>query len=234
MGMPAAAATPSGGTVGNPVFNALFSAKAGDLRVAPALGLVLPFGMGGGDVIDPTADAADKAAVRVHSSMDNTIFNPNYLSLVPGIGVAFIRAGLTVQGEATLSQSIRVRAPEASPDAAITNFTTGLHLGYFIVQQLSLGAEIRYQRFLSTPAAVAKDELPTCAAGATDMTTCNPSTYVKQGLRDTATFAVGPRLHFKIGERGWIGPGVAYARGIAGPLVAGGYNIVQIDVPIAF
>jgi hypothetical protein len=232
-GASAPAAT-SGGTTGNPALNVLFGLRAGAFRFAPSLAVVLPFGMGGGDTVDPSADAANKVAVRARSAMDNALFNPNYLSIVPGIGVAFVRSGFTAQAEATLIQSMRVRGAAASPDASITNLTMGLHLGYFIVPALSLGAEIRHQRFLSTPATVAKDELPVCAAGATDTTTCNPPTYSRLGLRDTSTFAVGPRLHFHAGDRTWIRPGVAFARGIDSSLTKASYNMVQIDVPVAF
>jgi len=236
-GMPAPApvATPSGGSAANPVISVLFGFKAGDFRFAPAFALVLPIGMGGGDIVDAPSDAANKVGIRVRSAMDNAIFNPNHVSLAPGLGIAFVKAGFTVQGEATLIQAFRARGDSTTtPDAAITNFTMGLHLGYFIVPLLSLGAEIRHQRFLSTPAAVAKDELPTCAAGAVDTTTCNPSTYHPLGLRDTSTFAVGPRFHFRVGESGWIRPGVAYARGIDSPLSSAAYNMVQIDVPVSF
>jgi hypothetical protein len=217
----------------NPAFNVLFGIKAGAFRVAPVLGLVLPLGGGGGDSVNPGADAANKVGVRARSAMDNALFNPNYLSLAPGIGFAFIKAGFTAQGEVTLIQAFRVRGAASSPDTTITNLTMGVHVGYFIVRQLSLGAEIHHQRFLSTPAPVAKDERPVCPAGTMSMT-CNPSTYRVLGLRDTSTFAVGPRLHFPIGEGSWIRPGLAYARGIDDPLSAAGYNMVQIDVPITF
>lgn len=226
MSMPGMAAKPpvmSDGTLANPVFSILFSAKAGDFRIAPALALVLPLGMGGGDPVEPGPDAANKVAVRARSGMDNAIFNPNYLALAPGIGVAFIGGGFTAQGEATLIQGFRVRGEMASPNAGITNFTMGLHLGYFILPQLSLGGEIRHQRFLSTPAPVKKDEDPAMTPPAK-----------ASGLRDTTTFAIGPRLHFKFGEKGWIRPGVAYARGIDDPLAKASYNMLQVDVPVAF
>jgi hypothetical protein len=226
--------TPSGGTFANPALSVLFSAKAGNFRIAPVLAMVLPVGSGGGNApVDAGADGANKASLRVRSAMDNSLFNPNYLSFAPGIGVAFIRSGFTAQVEVTSIESFRVRGNAvASPDATISNLTMGLHLGYFIIPQLSLGAEIRYQRFISTPAAVKKDELPICAAMMSPK--CNPPTYKSQGLRDTATFAVGPRGNFKIGESVWIRPGLAYARGIDDPLSLADYNMLQIDVPITF
>jgi hypothetical protein len=32
----------------------------------------------------------------------------------------------------------------------------------------------------------------------------------------------------------WFRPGVAYARGIVGPMVTNQYNIVQLDLPFVF
>jgi hypothetical protein len=236
MPMPNAPKPPvSGNTFANPAINVLFSAKVGDFRIAPVLSMVMPLGLGGGDApVSPGADAANKAGVRVRSAMDNALWNPNYLSFAPGLGVAFIRSGFTAQIEVTPIEAFRVRGnAKASPDAIISNLTMGLHLGYFIIPQLSLGAEIRYQRFISTPASVKKDELPICAMGMMSPK-CNPPTYKSQGLRDTATFAIGPRGNFKLGEHVWIKPGLAYARGIDDPLSMAGYNMLQIDVPVTF
>lgn len=208
------------GSVANPVFAALFGFKAGDFRISPAFMLALPLGMGGGDVPDPGPDAANKAAIRARSAMDNAVFATNYLTVIAGFDVAWIRAGLTIQAEATVLELLRVRGAAASPDAATTNLTMGLHVGYFFIPQLSVGAEIRHQRFLTTPKNVAADEaLPA---------------KEQLGLRDTTTFAVGPRTHFKLGQRTWIRPGVAYARGVDNPLHKTQYHIVQFDVPFLF
>jgi hypothetical protein len=77
---------------------------------------------------------------------------------------------------------------------------------------LSLGAEIRHQRWLSTPPAVGRNE----------------------NLRDNTTFAIGPRLHFELAPKVWLRPGIAYARGLDKPMTDANYNIVQLDVPLAF
>lgn len=208
------------GAVGNPAVAGLASFKLGAVRIVPSLTVLLPVGMGGGNAPAAGPDLANKTAVRVRSAMDNAVFAPNYLTIVPGIDVAWIHGGFTVQAEATLLELIRTRGAAASPDGAITNFTMGLHIGYFFIPQLSVGAELRHQRFLTTPKPIAADE-----ALVADK---------QLGLRDTTTFAVGPRLHVKISEGTWIRPGIAYARGIDSPLAKAGYNIVQIDVPVIF
>jgi hypothetical protein len=77
-----------------------------------------------------------------------------------------------------------------------------------------VGAELRYQRWLSTPAFV---ETPGGAA-----------------RRDTLTIAAGPHLHLMLSETITLRPGFAYARGLDAPLAAADYRIVQIDFPVAF
>ena len=117
--------------------------------------------------------------------------------------------------EATLFQLNRVRGDKADPDSSKTNLTMGLHLGYFLADMLSIGAELRYQRWLSPPKAVT----PTNAATSLDL----------------ASIGVGPRLHFKLGPGVWMRPGVAYVRGFDAPMYRPmNDNIVQLDIPVVF
>ncbi len=46
--------------------------------------------------------------------------------------------------------------------------------------------------------------------------------------------AVGPRGYFKLGEKMWLRPGVAFAMGLDDPMKASEHKILQIDVPFAF
>jgi hypothetical protein len=224
MGMP----PPPGGAVAiiNPAVSAMYSLELpAYLRLAFFLGVTVPVGMGGGDKPDPNTFAATKAGAFARSSMDNAMFGIDDFSIFPGLDFAFIFHGLTVQVEATVIQAIRVRGsapgpvdmtgkptPAKDPDAMKTNFTTGAHVGYFIVPVFSLGAEVRYQSFLSTPAAVAKTP----------------------ALRDNLSIAVGPRFHVRLGESAWFRPGISYARGLKGTLGTNDYNIAQLDLPFTF
>jgi len=115
--------------------------------------------------------------------------------------------------EATIFQLTKTRGPD-SADKSNTNFTTGLHVGYFVLPVLSLGAEIRHQRWLSTPTSVKND-----ASGAS---------------RDTTTFAVGPRFHFKLADNVWFRPGIAFAMPIDDPMKKNDYKIAQLDLPLSF
>ncbi len=183
-----------------------------DLRMAAFVGVVLPIGMGGGDKPDPAAKAAISTGILARSAMDNAMFASNDMVFIPGFDVAYVAHKLTVQAEVTFLQLMRARGERGQPDGARTNFTTGLHVGYFIIPQLSLGAEIRHQRWLTTPVAVSKDET----------------------LRDNTSFAVGPRAHIKLGQKIWTRPGVSFAMGLDDPLQAKEHKIIQVDIPVLF
>ena len=144
--------------------------------------------------------------------MDNAMFAVNDLTVFPGIDLAYLRGGFTVQGEVTVLQLTRVRGEAVQPDASRTNLTSGLHAGYFLTPWLSVGAELRYQRWLSTPASVAAD----------------PS------VRDNLSAAAGPRLHLKVSRALTLRPGLSYATGLDAPMRAQSFQVVQLDVPVLF
>jgi len=186
-----------------------------DFRLALFLGLTVPVGGGGGDSPDPANATANGAGILARSAMDNAMFAVNYFTVFPGVGLAYVNHGFTAQVEVTLLQLLRVRGKghSAGADSSRTNLTMGLHLGYFFIPQLSAGAELRHQRWLSTPASITADE---------------------DTLRDNSTFAIGLRAHFKLGETIWLRPGVAYVRAIDDPMAAASYDIVQLDIPVVF
>jgi hypothetical protein len=198
----AAGASPEMRSLVNPVVGANYAFQPSeDLRLAFYLGATIPIGM---------HSDANKMGALARSAMDNAMFAVDDFALLPGVDFAWVDDGATVQIEATLMQLFRVRGE--GPDAARTNLTLGLHVGYFLAPQVSVGAELRYQRFLSTPAAVAKD----------------PPT------RDVLSFAAGPRLHLQLAETIWIRPGLSYGRGLDDPMSNRDYGIVQLDVPVSF
>jgi hypothetical protein len=180
---------------------------------AALYGLVtLPVGTGGGNAPDATMAAVNRAAVLARSGMDNALFAVNDATAIVGGDVAWVRGGLTVQGEVTMFELVRVRGADVQPDAARTNLTSALHVGWFPARAVSVGAELRYQRFLSTPAAVA----------------------AMPALRDTLSAAVGVRAHVRLGPTRWLRPGLAYARGLDDPMTGRGYDVVLVDVPLSF
>ena len=185
-----------------------------DFKLAAFLGLTVPIGSGGGDSPDPSVGAANAAGIPARSAMDNAMFAVDYFTIFPGLDLAYVAHGLTVQVEVTLLELLRVRGKgtPAGAESARTNFTTGLHVGYFFIPQLSAGAELRYQRWLTTPAFVKANSV----------------------TRDTATFAIGLRAHFKVSDSIWLRPGVSYSRGLDDPMAAANYNILQLDVPVVF
>jgi hypothetical protein len=200
----------------NPVVGATFAPKIHDtIKLGFFLGLALPLGTGSGDPPDLSDVAALGAGILARSAMDNAMFGVDYFTVFPGVGVAYVAHGLTLQGEVTLLQLTKTRGPDAADDSR-TNFTAGFHAGYFIIPQLSLGAEIRHQRWLSTPS------------------TMKVGGVVNDNLRDNTTFAVGPRVHIKLGETTWFRPGVAFALPLDKPMTDRDYKIVQLDLPVAF
>ncbi|HVV49872.1 MAG TPA: hypothetical protein VHO06_09450 [Polyangia bacterium] len=214
--------TPSISSFVDPIVGLTYARRVGALRWAAFAGAAVPIGQGSGDHPDKGVAAANKAAVAARSGMDNSMFAVNYFTAVAGGDLAYVDRKLTVQAEATLFESLRVHgdsAGAASTDAARTNSTMGLHLGYFVIPALSLGAELRYQRYLSTPTQL----------NATGMKVNLPDANL-----DTATVAIGPRGNFAIGRATFIRPGISYARVLDQPLASQSYNIVQVDVPVVF
>jgi hypothetical protein len=140
------------------------------------------------------------------------MFAVNDLGLVPGVDVAYVAHGLTVQAEASLGQLVRTRGEAAQSDATRTNFLSGVHVGYFVLPFLAAGVEGRYQRWLTTPAAVAKDS----------------------SMRDNLTAALGLRAVVPLSGGRRMLPGVSVAMGFRGPVGDRDYRIVQADLPIAF
>jgi hypothetical protein len=197
----------------NPVLGGTYAFTLSEAwRLAFFLGVALPIGGGGGNTPAAGVPQALAAGILTRSAMDNAMFAVNDLTVFPGVGLSYVAHGLTVQLEATVLQLTRVRGELIQPDTSRTNFTSGLHVGYFVMPQISLGAELRYQRWLSTPAAV--------VAAAEN--------------RDSLTFAVGVRTHWKVGDNFWLRPGIAYARGLDRPMSTQNFNIVQLDIPFLF
>ena len=53
-------------------------------------------------------------------------------------------------------------------------------------------------------------------------------------VRDDSTFAIGPRLHFKLSDSVWFRPGIAFALPLDDPIKKVEYKIVQLDLPLVF
>jgi hypothetical protein len=211
---PSSVASGGGFAVVNPLAGVTYAIPlGGGFRLAGFLGTTLPVGMGGGD--NPNAGQADarNAGVWARAAMDNSLFAVNDWATIPGIDIAYVGHGFTVQAEATLFELVRVRGAQVQHEATKTNLTAGVHAGWFATRMLSIGAELRYQRWIDAPFAAEQ--------GKTSV--------------DNMTFAFGPRLHFPMGDSSWVRPGVAFSRGVDSPL-AGTMNadIVQLDVPVVF
>jgi hypothetical protein len=199
----------------NPVLGGLYGIKLSpNLKLGLFLGLTLPVGSGGGTNASLGKKGAIGVGINTRSAFDNAMFAMDYFTVFPGVDFAFVKSGFTLQVEATVFKLTKVRGPAATEDDSKVNFTTGVHAGYFITPFLSVGAELRHQRWLSTPIAVKNDK--------TD------------SIRDTTTFAVGPRFHFKLADNIWFRPGVSLSLPIDDPMKKAEYKIVQLDLPVSF
>ncbi len=196
----------------NPVLGATYAIEpAPEWRIAAFLGATVPVGSGGGNTPSPEVAAAVRAGIPARSAMDNAMFAVNDFTVLPGVDVAWVKGRFTAQGEATVLFLSRVRGERVQADARRINLTAGLHLGYFVLDALSVGAELRMQHWLSTPVAVS----------------ANPK------ARDTRTAALGLRYHQKVGPV-LLRPGVSYTRPLDAPLSAQGYQMFQLDLPFVF
>jgi len=198
----------------NPVVGATYARREHNYRFALTLATTIPIGMGGGDAPDPRV-ARTNAAASTARPADQAMFEVNYLTESVGVAVAYVGHGFTAQADAMLHQGFRVRGSEAadSGGGARTSGAVGLHLGAFIGSHISVGADLRYQRWLSEPTIMA--------------------------AADTTTIAIGPRLHFRIGKEMSIHPGFSLsrgidARGLDAPLVTSQATTVQLDLPVTF
>jgi hypothetical protein len=197
----------------NPTLGALLGVPIGrDFRFAMSIAVGAPLATGGGDAPDPNHVALQREAALARSAMDNVSFAVNDIGFPSGLSFAFIRGGVTAQLDATVIPSIRVTGASAQPDDSKVNSTFGFFLGYLFVREVSIGGELRYQRFLTTPVAVERD----------------PS------ARDNLTMAIGPRFHFEMADAIWVRPGVSYGRGLRGPSEQQSFQMVQLDVPFSF
>lgn len=198
----------------NPVIGATYARRERNYHLALTLATTLPIGTGGGDAPDARVARSNAAALTARPA-DQAMFEVNYLTESVGVAAAYIDRGFTAQADATLQQAFRVRGSESadSSDVARTSAAIGLHVGAFIGSHVSLGADLRYQRWLSQPTMMA----PT----------------------DTTTVAFGPRVHFRLGKEIRIHPGLGLtrgfdSRGLSAPLVTSQATTIQFDLPVTF
>ncbi|MDX2023738.1 MAG: hypothetical protein SF187_26100 [Deltaproteobacteria bacterium] len=203
-------AAPNATSFVNPIVGATYARNIGVYKLAGFLGATVPIGSGGGDAPDKGEAEASARGIQARSAMDNAMFAVNYFTMIAGADAAYVANKLTVQFEFTVLELLRARGPDTQ-DKRRTNFTSGVHAGYFVLPMLSLGAEVRYQRWLTDAAPV----------------------KANSKARESVTVAFGPRFHFKVGSH-WIRPGISYSRYLDEPFSKSHYQMLQVDVPFIF
>ena len=176
-------------------------------------GLALPLGQGGGNKPDVRRSLAVGSGVYARQAMDNALFAVNFATPMVGAGVARVANGLTVQIEGTVLQLIRARGEDVEKDSTRTNFTTGVHVGYAVIDPLLVvSTEAHYQRWLSTPAAVTADG----------------------NRREQATVGLGLRSNLVLSGSITARPGIGYFLPVDAPMTKGEYRSIVIDLPVTF
>jgi hypothetical protein len=210
----------------NPIVGATYARRMGSYRLALFGATTIPVGTGGGNAPEVGAAQTNAASVTARPA-DDAMLAVNYLTEIGGVDFAYVNHGFTVQGEATLLQFVRVRGGNsaAATDSFRTNSAVGLHLGYFMGSHVSLGADLRYQRWLSHPTSL--------------NTMTGAHVPISADRLDSLTVAAGPRLHFRLGAHAAIHPGISFvrgfdARGVHAPLITAQTTAVQLDIPVMF
>lgn len=198
----------TGAALANPVLFALWTPQlAPGWRLPVFLGATVPVGAGAD--ASPLRRATIGTGIQTRQAMDNAMFAANYFTVMGGAGLMWMGHGITAQAEFTVLQLTRVMGESVDVDKARTNFTLGAHVGYQVIPQLTLSLEAHYQRWLTTPAAVAANSV----------------------LRDQMTIGLGARANLPVGTA-LVRPGVAFFLPVGGRMGELDYRIVQFDLAV--
>jgi hypothetical protein len=204
---------PAPTALANPFVFAQYVPSLGpSLKLALFGGSSIPVGAGGGNQPNLASRSAVGAGIYARQGMDNAMFAVNYLTPAAGVGLAFNHRGFTAQAEVTVLQLMRVRGDQLDKDSSRTNFTAATYVGYRVVPPVTVGAEAHYQRWLSTPAAVEKNE----------------------NLRQQGTVGGNVRFNLPLENGLLMRPSIGYFVGVDKPMTDTGYRIIQLDLPIVF
>ncbi|MCL2626378.1 MAG: hypothetical protein FWD46_06155 [Cystobacterineae bacterium] len=196
----------------------------GALRTAFYLGVSAPIGSGGGNNGDQSLRAVNSGSGLVRANMDGALHLVNDMAIIPGVDIAYVAYGLTVQLEVTYLEIFRVRGEEKQvAEVAKRNLVGGLFVGYSIIPQLAVGVELRYQRWLKPPRAIQNN-----------LDSDSPEANDRADLQmQNMTIAIGLRGNFKIGEKTFFRPAISYAMGIMGQIADQKYHLIQLDLPFS-
>jgi hypothetical protein len=197
----------------SPTLGLLYGVPIGQgFRFAASTVVGFPVATGGGNAPHPNDIALQRQGMLARSAFDNTSFAINDVGFPTGLSLAYIACRLTAQADASVIPTVRIKGARAQSDTSKVNSTYGFFLAYRFVPAISVGAEVRYQRYLSTPSAVEQD----------------PS------ARDNLTVGGGFRLNLPLSEGVRVRPGLCYSRGLRGPVEQQSFQMVQLDLPISF
>lgn len=183
------------------------------LKLGLSMGLTVPVGSGGSLSADKGAQETNIAAMQARSGFNNPLFMPDYLSILPGVDLAWVTHNLTLQGEINIAFLTKVRGQQTEKSAN-QEMSFGLHAGYFFAPWISAGLDFRYQTWISTPRHVQDD--------------------LSHNIRDLLTIGLGPRFHVKLSDELKFRPGLSMSFGLDQPMATAKYKIIQLDLPFFF
>lgn len=193
-------------TVVNPLLYALWTPQVtAGVRVPLFVGVTVPVGTGSD--ASPLQRSTFGSGVYTRQAMDNALFAANYLTVTAGAGIMWMGHGVTAQAEVTVLQLTRVWGESVERDASRTNLTSGVHVGYQLLPWLTVSAEAHYQRWLSTPDAVARNDV----------------------MRSQFTVGGGVRGNIPVGAV-LLRPGVAFFTPVDGAMGAADQRVLQLDL----
>ena len=197
----------------NPSLGATLAFPVGPvIRFAASTAVGLPIATGGGNGSDADGVFLQRQGALARSAMDNNSFAANDLGFPTGLSLALVHRGFTAQVDGTVIPSGRVKGTGSDGDGAKVNSTFGLFVGYFVIPEISLGAELRYQYYLLPPSLVDRD----------------PS------ARDNLTVGAGGRLEIELSDSARVRPGVCLSTGVLGYVEQQSFRMVQFDLPVSF
>jgi len=145
----------NGFVVSNPALGTRYSFALGKwVTLTPTLEVAFPVGMGGGSHPDPT----QASIARIAGLTDVTIFNPNYLAVVPGALLQVVAGHFVSTASLAVVQLVRTRGAAVSPESALAFGSGGIITAYVVVQQFGLYANVDYLRVVGKPSFVAADD----------------------------------------------------------------------------
>lgn len=181
---------------------AAFTPISREVRLGGHFAVFVPTGSGRGPSAPSFELAAQQEGARARLGTDSSLFLTHHGGISASIAIAYVHAGLVAQMEIGLEGLWRIEGPE---DGALAP-AGAIHLGYFVLPELSLALELTHHQwaggraYLGTPASI-------------------------------TSVLLGARAHVAI-DRVTLRPGASYSHALGGQLAEIHHHVLQLDLVI--